>query len=116
VIVQTAEPGHHAVDALRRWDPDAFWAAEVALRAPLRFPPAAHAIRLTGDTTLADELRRSLAPGDELLGPVPTDGLHGFLVKSDDRSATLAALAPLRRRCSRDGTELRVDVDPVDAG
>jgi primosomal protein N' (replication factor Y) (superfamily II helicase) len=116
VVVQTDDPDHHAIRALRVGDPDGFWAAEVALREPLRFPPVAHAIRLTTAVELDEMLRPLLPPGDELLGPVPTDGLHGYLVKCDDRAATLAALAPLRRRCSRDGVELRIDVDPVDAG
>jgi hypothetical protein len=37
-------------------------------------------------------------------------------VRSSDRPATLSALRPLRDRLSRQGVELRVDVDPVDLG
>ncbi len=122
VVVQTREPDHPVIAALAAWDPGGFWRAEVATRASLRFPPSAHAIRLSvpsgarlDDTSLRPLLDEALADGDELLGPLPDGGRDGYLVKCDDRPATLAALAPLRRRCSHAGVELRVDVDPVDA-
>jgi primosomal protein N' (replication factor Y) (superfamily II helicase) len=118
VIAQTREPDHHAIRALATWDPGGFWRAEVGLRAALRFPPVAHAIRLTaaGPGVEVDaELRAALAPGDELLGPLPVDGGAGYLVKTDDRTAALAALRPLRERWSLADASLRVDVDPVDA-
>ncbi len=119
VVIQTTQPDHHAVTALATWDPGGFWRAEAAIRAPLRFPPLAHAMRIEvagSDGAATDELRRSLAAGDELLGPIPApDGRQGFLVKSDDRDATLAALRPWRERAGKAGIEGRLDVDPVDA-
>ena len=122
VVVQTREPDHPAVAALAAWDPGAFWRQEVAVRAALRFPPAAHALRLSapagarlGAQTLAAALAGALACGDDLLGPVPDGEREGYLVKSDDRAATLAALRPVRTAAGRDGVDLRVDVDPVDA-
>ena len=39
-----------------------------------------------------------------------------LLIKADDRAATLTALRPLRETWSRQGVEVRLDVDPVDAG
>jgi primosomal protein N' len=118
VVIQTTHPDHHAILALATWDPGGFWRAEAALRAPLRFPPLAHAMRIEvagAQAGAAADLRGSLADGDELLGPIPVDGRQGFLVKSDDRDRTLAALRPWRERLSREGTEVRLDVDPVDA-
>ena len=116
VVVQTREPQHHAVAALAAWDPGAFWRTEAAVRTALRFPPAASALRLAlAAGTAIDALRRALPPGDDLLGPTPVDGRDGYLVKTDDRAASLAALRPLREAWSHDGIEVRVDVDPVDA-
>jgi primosomal protein N' (replication factor Y) (superfamily II helicase) len=118
VVVQTREPEHHAVAALAAWDIGSFWRAESALRAPLRFPPAANAVRLLLATEVPDALpaiRAALPPGDDLLGPLPVDGRHGWLIKSEDRSATLRGLRPLRDAWSRAGLEARLDVDPVDA-
>jgi primosomal protein N' (replication factor Y) (superfamily II helicase) len=118
VVVQTREPEHHAIAALAAWDPGGFWRVEVGVRAPLRFPPLANAMRIEigrvdGDATAL--LRAALADGDELLGPLPVEGRAGYLLKSDDREATLAALRPLRESWSKAGVEVRVDVDPVDA-
>jgi primosomal protein N' (replication factor Y) (superfamily II helicase) len=61
-------------------------------------------------------VRSRLPSGDDLLGPVPHGDREGFLIKSEDRTATLAALRPLREELSRQGVEVRLDVDPVDAG
>jgi primosomal protein N' (replication factor Y) (superfamily II helicase) len=119
VVVQTREPEHHAIAALAAWDPGGFWRTEVGVRAPLRFPPLAHAMRIEvgpgadGDVTAL--LRGSLAEGDELLGPLPVEGRSGYLLKSSDRDATLQALRPLRESWSKAGVEVRLDVDPVDA-
>ncbi len=118
VVVQTKDPEHHAIVALHAWDPGGFWRAELAQRSAFRFPPLTHAIRLTAPPPtdeLADAIRQALPSHDELLGPLPSDGRDGYLVKSVDRGETLAALRPLRETLARDGADLRVDVDPVDA-
>jgi len=89
------------------------------LRAPLGLPPLRAAVRLEGPAGLDADgaLREGTAPGDTVVGPLPIEaGRAAFLVLCDDRTATLAALRPLRERCSRDGADLRVDVDPVDLG
>lgn len=125
VVAQTREPAHPAIKALAAWDPGGFWRAEAGVRAALRFPPAATAIRVevaanpTGSgardapdpaTALPAALSR-----EDLLGPIPVEDRLGFLIKTDDRTATLEALRPLREVWSRAGVEVRVDVDPVDA-
>ncbi|MDP8960875.1 MAG: hypothetical protein M3N32_04565, partial [Actinomycetota bacterium] len=119
VVVQTREPGHHAVRALVHWDPGAFWREEARRRSELRFPPAAHAVRLDvrGDgRRVAVDLRSLLPKSDDVLGPRPLGGRSGLLVKSADRAATLAALAPLRAAWSHEGVDVRVDVDPIGVG
>ncbi len=128
VVAQTREPGHHAVQALAGWLPERFWQVEAELRGPLRFPPAAHALRLrvAGEppavTAVAAAVRTAVPAGDDVLGPVPEAGLGPsgagavLLIKADDRVATLAALRPLRETWSREGVDARLDVDPVDAG
>ena len=120
VVVETRDPAHHALRALAAWDPDGFWTEEAAFRAPLRLPPTAMAIRVTaatGDRELMTRLRDHVAPGDDVVGPLPREGGGvAYLVRCTSRTATLAALRPLREQASRSGTELRVDVDPVDLG
>jgi len=119
VVVETRDPHHHAVEALRDWDAEAFWATETIMRAPVGLPPCRRAIRLETRTVvdLADRIPAHVAPGDRVIGPLPLqDGRAAFLVLHDDRAATLAALLPLREELSRRGVELRLDVDPVDLG
>ncbi|MBW3658310.1 MAG: hypothetical protein KY457_06705 [Actinobacteria bacterium] len=119
VVAQTREPDHPVIQALVRWDPGGFWRTEAATRAEVRFPPAAHAIRVDvggpgGD--VAGELRDALPAGDDVLGPLPAGERATILLRSDDRTATLAAMDPLRRGWSKAGIDVRVDVDPVDVG
>lgn len=116
VVAQTREPDHPVVQALVRWDPGGFWRTEAAVRALLRFPPAAFAIQLDAladDVELGAELAALVPAGDEVLGPLPRDDRAVYLVKSDDRVATVAALDAPRRQWSRDGRDVRIDVDPV---
>ncbi|MBW3659752.1 MAG: hypothetical protein KY457_14020 [Actinobacteria bacterium] len=119
VVVQTREPDHAVVQALVRWDPGGFWRTEAAARAELRFPPAAHAIRidLAGPVDdVVSGLRAALPAGDDVLGPLPAGARATVLVRTDDRAASLAAMADVRRAWSKAGLDVRVDVDPVDVG
>jgi primosomal protein N' (replication factor Y) len=119
VVVETRDPDHHALRALAAWDADAFWAEETVLRAPLGLPPLRWAMRLEGDASgdLAGRVRGAVATGDRVVGPLPLDGGRiALLVLADDRAATLSALRPLRDQLSRQGADVRLDVDPVDLG
>jgi primosomal protein N' (replication factor Y) (superfamily II helicase) len=118
VVVQTRDPDHPAVTALEAWDVGSFWRSEASLRAPLRFPPAAHAIRVEvadGHPSAEAALRAAVPEETDVLGPMRRDDRLVFLLKSADRRAVLAALRPVRDGWSRAGVEVRVDVDPVDA-
>jgi primosomal protein N' (replication factor Y) len=114
VVLQTREPGHHAVQALVRWDPDGFWEREAPRRAELRYPPAGHLVRVVAPVGVARDvgatLREALPDGDEVLGPGPDGGL---LVKTADLHGTLDALTPLRHAWSKADAKVRIDVDPV---
>lgn len=116
VVLQTDDPAHHAARAIVSWDPGGFWRSEVPLRAELAFPPVGYAIRVDAESAdpVAEDLERSVPPGDDVWGPLPQDGRVRFLLKSRDRVATVAALAPLRAAWSKAGLDVRVDVDPVD--
>ena len=119
VVVETRDPAHHALRALASWDADAFWVEETAVRTPLGLPPHRWAVRVEaadGPSAVAD-VRRHVAAGDAVIGPSPIDrGRVALLVLCDDRMATLEALRPLRDAASRSGSDLRIDVDPIDLG
>lgn len=120
VVVETRETEHHAMLALVAWDAEAFWRAEEEIRRPLRLPPHSSVIRIDVPDAFTDPLgrvRAHIAPGDDLVGPLPLGGARSaLLVRCDDRLRTLAALRPLREAASRSSLDLRVDVDPVDLG
>lgn len=114
MIVQTRDPGHHAVQALVRWDPCGFWDAESPRRAAFGFPPARSLVRIMAppDQAMAvgDELRQALPSGDELLGPTPEGA---WIVKTAELWATITPVYQLRQKWDRAGSGVRVDVDPV---
>ena len=114
VVLQSRDPGHHAVQALVRWDAPGFWAAELPWRQELRYPPVAHLVRITGPRTtareVAAEVSAALPDGDDLLGPDPEGSC---LVKTGALRGTLDALGPLRAEWSRADAKVRIDVDPV---
>ena len=114
MVVQTREPGNHAVQALVRWDPEGFWEREVEQREELGFPPSASLIRVTAPDMpaaldVAATLRTMVSPRD-VLGPDPA---RAILIKTRDLRTTLAALRPLREDWGKDDRKIRVDVDPV---
>lgn len=119
VVVETREAEHHALQALRAWDVDAFWAAETALRRPLGLPPLRPALRIEAPAALRlhERIPALLGGADALVGPQPlAGGRAALLVLCEDRATTLAALRPLRDSLSRQGADVRLDVDPVDLG
>lgn len=115
VLLQTREPDHPVVRALQSWDPGGFWTTEASVRRLLRFPPVATAIALDAPAKLdlRTHLGEVLPPSDDLLGPIGTGERRRWMLKADDRRATLRALAPVRAELSQSGHDLRVDVDPV---
>ncbi|MEX2533389.1 MAG: hypothetical protein WD360_05445 [Nitriliruptoraceae bacterium] len=125
VVIDADDPEHHAVRAITSWDPGFFWRKEATLRQVLGFPPARYAVRITfplvnaaTTATLTQSIRDVLPAADTLLGPIVTNAAdrNELLIKCDDRQATLSCLQPLREAASRDGRDLRVDVDPVTIG
>jgi primosomal protein N' (replication factor Y) len=120
VVVETRETGHHALQALVAWDAEGFWRTEEEQRRPLRLPPNSSVIRVDVPSGFPDALaqvRTHTAPGDDVIGPLPLgQERRALLIRCQDRRATLAALRPLRETASRKGSDLRVDVDPVDLG
>jgi primosomal protein N' (replication factor Y) len=116
VVVRTDEPDGVVARSLARWDPGGFWRDEAPRRAMIHLPPAAVAVAVEvgADPDGAFAVLSSVLPEDRVLGPVPTDdGRFRFLLLADDRAALLASLRSWRETCSREGRDVRVDVDPV---
>jgi primosomal protein N' (replication factor Y) len=107
VLVQTAEPGDPAIQALVRWDPAPFFRSEGGRRRDAGFPPGHPVFRVVGGPDLPDSLAA--------LRPV------NLLTSTDEgETVCLVTLRPdavprFRERVVRwaeDGTVARVEAEP----
>jgi primosomal protein N' (replication factor Y) len=116
-----------AVQALIRWDPVGFSERELADRCELGFPPAVRMAAVTGSAAAVASLLSGIAPGFEVLGPVPVDrgGPPGdepeqvrALVRAPrSRGPALARAlhaAQAARSARKEGGGVRVQLDPAE--
>jgi primosomal protein N' (replication factor Y) len=112
------------VQALVRWDPSGFAAAELAERAELRFPPVSRMASVTGSPASVEDLLGliRLPAGADVLGPVPARGPdeERVLLRVDPgRGAELATAlkaAQVAQLVRRSAEPVRVRIDPSDIG
>jgi primosomal protein N' (replication factor Y) (superfamily II helicase) len=120
VLVQTSDPGHHAVQALVRWDPAYFWRHELPHRIELGFPPARRLLLFEGaepgEAAAASALvAGALGPKAELLGPAAMGRGWRIIAKVEDAEAAARALRPALAEASRSGgPRMSVDVEPLE--
>jgi primosomal protein N' (replication factor Y) len=120
LVLQTRAGGHHAVQALVRWDPEFFWRHELPRRVELGFPPARRLILVEGpapeeaDAALA-ALAAALGPKVELLGPAAMGRGWRIIAKVEDAESAARALRPTLIEASRaGGPRMSVDVEPLE--
>jgi len=120
VLVQTSDPGHHAIQALVRWDPAFFWRHELPRRIELGFPPARHLLLFEGAEPLqapaaAALVAGALGPKAELLGPAAMGRGWRIIAKVEDAEAAARALRAALAEASRSGgPRMSVDVEPLE--
>jgi primosomal protein N' (replication factor Y) len=121
LLVQTREPGHHAVQALVRGDYRFFLERELELRRELAYPPFSELVKASAFGPRADQLleqvRGAVSPhGARALGPVPVlvAGNRGrqLLIKCRDALEVARALRSILPAVPA-GSRLRIDVDPA---
>jgi primosomal protein N' (replication factor Y) (superfamily II helicase) len=121
MVVQTREPGHHAVQALVRGDYRFFLERELELRRELSYPPYSELVKATAlgpdADRLLDRVRDAASPhGARVLGPVPvvTAGEKGrqLLIKCRDALEVARGLRSILPAVPA-GSRLRLDVDPA---
>lgn len=116
LVIQTNEPGHHAVQAVMRADHDHFVRRELEIRAELGYPPFSELVRAGARGAGAKEVIGhaadvARAAGGRVLGPIAAGDELQVLVKCPDATAVAEALRPLVAGAPA-GTILRVDSDP----
>jgi primosomal protein N' (replication factor Y) (superfamily II helicase) len=120
LVLQTRHGGHHAVQALVRWDPEFFWRHELPRRVELGFPPARRLVLVEGPepgeaTAAMAALAAALGPKVELLGPAAMGRGWRIIAKVEDAESAARALRPLLAEASRAGSpRMSVDVEPLE--
>jgi primosomal protein N' (replication factor Y) len=120
LVLQTSDPGHHAVQALVRWDPWFFWRHELPRRAELGFPPARRLLLLEGPelaeaSAARDAVAAALGPRAELLGPAALGRGWRIIAKVEDAEWAARALRPVLAEAARSGgPRISVDVEPLE--
>jgi primosomal protein N' (replication factor Y) (superfamily II helicase) len=120
LVLQTRHGGHHAVQALVRWDPEFFWRHELPRRVELGFPPARRLVLVEGPepaeaTAALAALAAALGPKVELLGPAAMGRGWRIIAKVEDAESAARALRPLLAEASRAGSpRMSVDVEPLE--
>jgi primosomal protein N' (replication factor Y) len=116
-LVQTADPSHPALEALRRGDPLPLLEAEAAQRIAAGLPPAGEVIVVEagGAPESADaELRAAVAERAEVHGPAQRGGRLRWLLQGRDLHGPRIVLRRLVQDWRDAGARVRVDADPID--
>jgi len=118
LIVQTHEPGHPVVAALRAGDPTPFLDAEVTARSAFGYPPSGELLVLEtrgpqDPESIDHELRRLAAPA-LVMGPAEIRDGRRWLVQASRLDEFKTAIRPLLQRLRDSGVTVRVDADPID--
>lgn len=119
LLLETATPEHHVIQALTRGDYHYFAARELAARRETGSPPFRRLVRVSSPARPDDDVMAALAalPGTVVLGPVPVDGQSGDSGGMEVRlkvEELEAVVAPLRRLVSASRQRLLVEIDARD--
>jgi len=117
LMVQTSQPNHPVIVALRRGDPIEFLESELVKREELGFPPAGELIiievRDVGPE--GDALIKKAVGGEATVyGPAPAPRGSRWLIQGDRLSTVRTRLRPVVQRLREAGSAVRVDADPLD--
>lgn len=117
LMVQTSQPHHPVITALRRGDPIEFLERELAAREGLGFPPAGEVIvvEVRQAATNPSELIEQAVAGDAtLFGPAGTRGGSRWLIQGSQLGPVRMRLREAIQHIRDQGAVVRVDVDPLD--
>ena len=117
LMVQTSQPLHPVIIALRRGDPIEFLEAELDKRREMGFPPAGEliVIEVRDGGPDSDTLIKA-AVGDDatVYGPAPASRGLRWLIQGDGLSPVRTRLRSAVQRLRDSGAAVRIDADPLD--
>ena len=118
LLIQTSDPHHHAVVALRRADPVGFFDVEIDARRAFGYPPAGELMvieaRELDDPELAHSELIAVGGTATILGPAESPRGVRWLVQGTDLSRFKGALRPVVDRWRSAGASVRIDADPIE--
>nr|WP_275889079.1 primosomal protein N' [Desulfobulbus rhabdoformis] len=134
VIIQTYQPQHYALELAQKHDYPAFFAREIAVRAPLAYPPFTRLVNIRFSGAREQQVQQAAqqvagfirnhkwASSLELLGPTPAPLVKirdktrwQLLIKSSNQQvlhAVCAAVLEQKGKLWPSAVRLGVDVDP----
>jgi primosomal protein N' (replication factor Y) len=118
LLVQTSDPAHHAIVALRRADPIGFHEIEIEQRRTFGYPPAGELmvieVRDLDDVDVPGSELIAIGGRATVLGPAESRRGVRWLVQAPDLDAFKLALRPVVDRWRNTGASVRIDADPID--
>jgi primosomal protein N' (replication factor Y) len=116
-FLQTADPDHPAITALRRGDPLPALEEDLAARTRLGLPPGGEllVVETAGAPERADaQLRETLGSRAHVLGPAERGNRLRWLIQGRDLRAARLVLRTLVHEWRDRGIAVRIDADPID--
>lgn len=117
-LVQTSDPKHPVITALRRADPVGFVDEDAANRAAAGFPPGGEVLVIEaagGAPGAHDELLAAVGSRAEVLGPAEAAGDRlRWLLQGADLTAARKAVRSVVGAWREGGARVRIDADPID--
>jgi primosomal protein N' (replication factor Y) len=117
LMVQTSQPQHPVISALRRGDPLEFLEAELETRKDMGFPPAGELIVIEvreGGTESDTMIRAAVGDDATVYGPAPAPRGLRWLIQGDGLSPVRTRLRSTVQRLRDSGAAVRIDADPLD--
>ena len=116
-IVQTSNPGHPAITALRRGDALEMLEEEMRDRAAHGLPPGGELLVLEAAEVPDDAdavLREAVGARADVHGPAEHHGRTRWLVQGRDLRTARIALRGVVQEWRERGARVRIDADPID--
>ena len=116
-MIQTSQPHHPVLEALRRGEPTEFLKHELRERERLGFPPSGEVMVIevgNAPKWAEDRIAGAVSAPAMALGPVDAFGRLRWLVQGMDLAATRQALKAVVQELRDAHAQVRIDVDPLD--
>jgi len=116
-LIQTSQPGHRALGALRSGHPMPLLTNLADERLRDHLPPVGEliAIEVTGDSTIsADDIATLSDEKTHVHGPEVGGGITRWFIQSDSLQDVRIRLRLMVQRWRDHGLKVRVDADPID--